>query len=270
MATNNQGSRSAREAAAAARAQAKAEQKSRERKIQLIGAIAVLLVVAVLVVIGVNAAKKNAGGVDGNAAKPKGVNSDSYGVRVGPAWTSSSAAKIPTLELWEDFQCPACKNMEDSSGSTISALAKAGKIRLEFRPTIFLDANLAEQNSANGNPESSLTASMAFGCAADAGKAIEYHKEIFANQPKDEGTGYSTSDLTVFAQNVGITGEALSTFGNCLASKKYEGWVKNSYVRFNASGVTSTPTGLLNGKALDNNVLYDPKALTKAIADATK
>ena len=269
MATNSQGSRAAREAAAAARSAAKMEQKQRERKIQIIGGIAVLVVVAVLVVIGVNAAKKNAGGVDGNAALPKGVTSDTYGVKVGPAWTLANSANIPQLEIWEDFQCPACKNMEDSSGSTIASLADAGKVRVLYRPTIFLDTNLSGDNTANGNPHSSLTATMAFGCAVDADKAQEFHATVFANQPA-EGKGYSINALNGFAQDAGISGSKFSTFSNCLSASKYEGWVQNSYAKFNAAGVTSTPTALLNGKALDNTVLYDPKALTQAIKDATK
>lgn len=269
MATNNQGSRAAREAAAAARSQAKAEQKQRERKIQLIGGVAVLIVVAVLVIIGVKAASKNAGGIDGNAALPKGVSSDTYGVKVGTAWTSANANSIPKLEIWEDFQCPACKFMEDQSGATIAKLANTGKLRVEYRPTIFLDTNLLADNTANGNPNSSLLATIAFGCAVDAGKAQQFHATVFANQP-EEGKGYSAGILNNFAEKSGITGERLFAFNDCLTAKKYEGWVNNSYVKFNAAGVTSTPTGLLNGKALDNKVLTDPKALTKAIQGATK
>jgi len=269
MATNNQGSRAAREAAAEARSLAKAEQKKRERKIQLIGGSIVLLVVAALIVIGVNAAKKNAGGLDGNAALPKGVTSDTYGVKVGSAWKLANAESIPKLEIWEDFQCPACKSLEESSGKVINSLAKAGKLRVELRPTIFLDSNLQAQNSASGNPESSLLATMALGCSADAGKAQEFHATVFANQP-EEGKGFSAGELNNYADQSGITGQKLFAFNDCLTSKKYNGWVQNSYAKFNAEGVTSTPTGILNGKTLDSAVLYDSKALTKAIQDATK
>ena len=269
MATNNQRSRAAREAAAAARSSAKAEQQKRERKIQIIGGAVVLIVVAALVIVGVNAAKKNAGGIDGSAALPKGVTSDTFGVKVGTAWKSPKADSIPKLELWEDFQCPACKFAEEKSGSTIAKLAQAGKLRVEYRPTIFLDANLVAENTAAGNPDSSLLATMAFGCAADAGKAQEFHATVFANQPA-EGKGYNQGVLNNYAQDSGISGQKLFTFNDCLSSKKYNGWVQNSYVKFNAAGVTSTPTGILNGKALDNSVLTDPKALTKAIKAATK
>lgn len=269
MATNNQGSRAAREAAAAARSQAKAEQKKRERKIQIIGGTVVLLIVSALIVVGVNASKKNAGGLDGNAALPKGVSSDTFGVKVGTAWKLANADSIPKIELWEDFQCPACKFAEEKSGSTLASLAKAGKIRLEYRPTTFLDENLLSDNTSNGNPNSSLAATMAFGCAVDAGKAQQYHSTVFANQPQ-EGKGFSTGDLSNFAEKSGISGQKLFAFNDCLTSKKYKGWADNSYAKFRAAGITSTPTAVLNGEALDNQVLTDPKALAQAIQDATK
>ena len=268
MATNNQGSKSAREAAAAARAKAKAEQKARDRKVALIGTVVVVAVVAVLGVIGY-VSVKNQNAIP-SGPLPKGVTADTYGVKIGSAWKSANADSIPKLELWEDFQCPACGQMEQNSGATILGLADQGKLRLEWRPTIFLDDNLSEKNAAAGNPKSSLTATIALGCAVDAGKGERYHSAVFKRQPAQEGTGYSIQDLTGAAMEVGISGEALTTFSNCLTSNKYESWAKNSYKKFNESGVTSTPTGVLNGKELDQQVLFDPAALSQAISDAAK
>ena len=156
--------------------------------------------------------------------------------------------------------------MEDASGSLIEKLATEGKIRLEYRPTIFLDENLKAQNTAAGNPNSSLYASMAFGCAVDAGKALEFHRTIFQAQPLTEGKGYSLGDLTAIAGIAGISDSA--AFTDCLSSKKYEGWVNNSYDMFSKEGVSSTPTGFLNGVELTPDVLHDPVALQKAIDDA--
>ena len=269
MATKNSSTKAARDAAAAARAEAKAEQKKRERIVQLIGGIAVVAIVGALIAVGITNAGKHAAGIDTKAALPKGANSDTYGLQVGKAWTAPNADSIPKLEIWEDFQCPACKNMEASSGSTITALAKSGKLRLEYRPTIFLDESLAAQNSSNKNPNSSALATNALACAADQGKTIEYHSTVFANQP-EEGAGYSTLDLRYFAELTGLSGKKLDNFTDCLANRQYDGWVNNSYAKFNSEGITSTPTGILNGKALDNTVLYDPKKLAKAIADAAK
>jgi protein-disulfide isomerase len=201
---------------------------------------------------------------------PKGVTKDTYGVKVGSAWTAANAESIPKLQIWEDFQCPACGQMEKSSGATILKLAKEGKVRLEWRPTIFLDSNLSADNTANGNPDSSLRATNAFGCAVDQGYAEQYHSALFAAQPATEGQGYSAADLTAVAQTAGMTDQALTKFMECSTNKIYEGWANNSYAAFQKDGISSTPNGILNGTELTNDVLYDPTALTKAIADATK
>lgn len=269
MATKNTGSKAAREAAHAARIQARAEQKSRERKIQLIGGLAVIVIVVALISIGISTARKTAGGVDPSAAKPKSVSSDTYGVQVGKAWSAPNADSIPKLQLWEDFQCPACKKLEDTSGEEISALANSGKIRLEYRPTTFLDANLAQMNGANKNPQSSLLATIGLGCAADAGKAMEYHATVFALQP-EEGKGFNVNEIRYFGQLAGIKDKKLDRFTDCIANRTYEGWAKNSYAKFNYEGIMSTPTGILNGTKLDEKVLYDPAKLTKAIEEAAK
>ncbi len=72
------------------------------------------------------------------------------------------------------------------------------------------------------------------------------------------------------AESSGITGDALTTFTECLTSEKYAGWVANSYAAFDSEGVLSTPTGLLNGTELTGDVLFDPAQLTAAIDAAAK
>jgi len=269
MAKENLSAKAARQAAADARNAAAAVEKARERKIRIFGGIAVLLVMGALVAIPVMQGKNKSQHVT-NAALPTGVTKDTNGVHIGKAWTAANANSIPKLQLWEDFQCPACGQMEKASGSTILQLADEGKIRLEWRPTVFLDDKFQNENLTAGNPQSSRHATMAFGCSVDAGFAEKYHAAVFAMQPATEGDGFSNAQLTKAASDVGITGKALSTFTDCLANRTYDGWVSNSYDMFQTAGVTSTPTGLLNGKELTGNTLFDPAALTQAIANATK
>jgi protein-disulfide isomerase len=111
---------------------------------------------------------------------------------------------------------------------------------------------------------------MAFGCAVDAGAEEKYHLGIFAAQPAEEGSGFSTETLISVAEASGITGPALDTFTECLSSEKYAGWVANSYDAFDSEGVSSTPTGILNGTEVSGDVLFDPAQLTAAIEAATK
>lgn len=269
MAKENKSAKAAKAAAAAARKAAESDLKARDRKIRLIGAVVVVLIMGGLLAIPFIQGRSSDSAVNANAALPKGVTSDTYGVKVGTAWNAPDADSIPLLQVWEDFQCPACKSFEDASGDAIVALANEGKVRLEFRPTIFLDVNLRAQNTAAGNPNSSLYATMAFGCAVDQDKAAEFHKALFAAQPS-EGRGYSVTDLVTIAQLSGVAD--IDTFTECVSSKKYEGWVNNSYDAFSSEGISATPTVLLNGEELGPDLIRNPEALTSAIttAGATK
>lgn len=270
MAKDSKNAKAAREAAAQARAAAQASERSRERKIRIIGGIAVVAVMAALLAIPLLSGKNKGADTNANAALPKGVTSDTYGVKVGTAWTAANADSIPILQIWEDFQCPACGQFEKASGEALTKLVDEGKLRLEWRPTIFLDSNLSADNTANGNPESSLRATNAFGCAVDQGYAEAFHSALFAAQPATEGQGYSAADLTAAAQSAGMSDQELKTFNDCSNNKVYDGWVKNSFAAFEKDGISSTPSGILNGTELTSDVMFNPDLLVKAIADATK
>lgn len=268
MSQENKSAKAAKAAAAAARQEAASVEQKRQRKIRIVGGLVVVVVMASLIAIPVLTNKDAV--IPTDSALPTGVTSDTYGIKVGPAWTATDADKIPILQIWEDFQCPACARFEEASGTALQGLIDAGKVRVEYRSTIFLDKNLVSANTAAGNPNSSQRATLGFGCAVDANAAEKYHAGVFAIQPAEEGAGYSTDNLISIAESSGITGDALDSFSECLTSEKYAGWVANSYAAFDAAGVSSTPTGLLNGTELSGEVLFDPAQLTAAIAAAAK
>lgn len=260
---------STKQKAAAARAEAEAAEKRRERMIRTIAAIAVIVVAAGLVAIGVfGNKKKNEAAAptapDASASAPKGVSSDTWGVKFGPGWTAANADKLPTLELWEDFQCPACGQLEQQAGEHITKAAAEGKYKLMFRPATFLDARLPQSN------KSSERATAAWGCAVDAGKTAEYHAGVFAVQPETEGTGYSEETLLKVGKDVGITGDAYTTFEKCVKDGTYLKWAANSQQKFVDAAVPGTPAGFLNGKELPASDIADQAKFDKAIADATK
>jgi protein-disulfide isomerase len=268
---------SPKELAAQARAETEAAERRRERTIRIVGGIVVLLIVGGLVAIGFFAGRDSGGPStstsaptpDPNAALPTGVSATNYGVPYGTGWTSADEAKLPTLEIWEDFQCPACAQVEAIAGADIKALADAGKVKLLFRPAIFLDAGLAADNQANGNPNSSARATNAFGCAVDAQRTGEYHSGIFDIQPTDEGVGFSDQQLIELGSTVGIEGEDLTTFTSCVQDGTYLSWAANSNQAFVEAGVGGTPTAYLNGVELNGSDLADIEGLTKKIEAAT-
>jgi protein-disulfide isomerase len=257
---------SRRERAAAARNEAQASEKRRERTARIVGAVAVVAVV--VGIIGVAVIARNSSDAanqvtrvdpDPNAPLPEGVlGADSpyaFGVPYG-----SVQEGVPVLELWEDFQCPACGALEQVNGAGIAELAETGKIQLIWRPTHFLDANL-------GN-DASNRAIAAWGCAIDAGKVREFHDLVYVNQPADEGLGYTQDQLIGFGEEAGIAGADLETFTQCVQDGTYRAWAANSNQEFQSAGIQGTPYGLLNGVVVENATLADRAALEAAVGQA--
>ena len=101
---------------------------------------------------------------DAGGATPNGVSTSDYYVTA----AANTPAGVPTVKIYEDFQCPYCKKLEETAGPALVEQAKAGKLNLQWQPGIFMDANLKNTGS--------LTATNAWGCAIDAGKTTEFHQ----------------------------------------------------------------------------------------------
>jgi protein-disulfide isomerase len=275
--TSGQAGLTPKQLAEQARAESEAAERRRERTIRIVGGLVVLLVVAGLLAVGFFAGRDDGSTTattapptpDPNAALPTGVSSENWAVPYGAGWTSPDEAKLPTLEIWEDFQCPACQQVEAASGAQIQALADEGKVKLLYRPATFLDASLAADNQANGNPNSSARATSAWGCAVDAGKAGEFHSAVFDIQPADEGVGFSDQQLIDLGTTVGIAEPDLATYTKCVQDGTYLAWSANSNQAFTEAGVGGTPTAYLNGVELNGSDLADIEGLTQKIEAAT-
>jgi protein-disulfide isomerase len=165
------------------------------------------------------------------------------------------------VAIWEDFQCPACKLFEDSTGETITELIDGDDINAVYYPLSFLDANL-------GN-DSSTRAANASGCAADAGKFKAFHDIVYANQPEVEGTGYTDEQLKDFGAQAGIEGDAKATFDACVDDLKYSEWVRLVGKSGRDAGITSTPTVQVDGEELPRED-YTPDGLKAAVEAAAQ
>lgn len=263
----SQNAKNRRERAAQARNSAQSAEKKRERIVRIVGAatvgVVVVAIIGVAVVVSGQQDSTSASGLAGivdpdpSAAVPNGVaGADSetpFGVPYGTA-----SADAPVLELWEDFQCPACGALEIANGAGIKQLAEEGSVQLIFRPTAFLDNNL-------GN-DSSHRAIAAWGCAIDAGITKEFHGNVFANQPEVEGTGWTNEVLIGFGSSAGLAGPELETFTQCVNDGTYLAWAANSTDQFYSSQISGTPSGFLNGEPVGTEILADPIKLAELIA----
>ena len=225
-------------------AQARAK---RLQRIILVAAIVLgLVVIGVVGTIVVSQLNKGGTAAGTNSSVPVNATSDASGIVVNPGTFKDG---VPKVEVFLDYQCPVCKQFETQFGTTLDDMATKGEIQLIYLTMTFLDNNLRN--------DSSLKAGIAAACADNAGAYSAYHNAIFAGQPTNEGTGYTTQQLRVdFAGTAGITGDKLTGFQQCYDSRTTQSFVEGTNEKAAADGVNSTPTIMVNGTKLDNNTIF--------------
>ncbi len=236
--TNNVPNRRAELRAAQERAAAKA------RRNRIIIVIIAVVVAAALVAVVALAVSGTFGGSSKDqdltgTTRPPNASANDKGIY--SQLNTNDSAKV--LTVVDDFQCPACASYEEVYGPVFQSLAEKGEVKLEYRNRFFLDTNLKN--------DSSQKAAIGASCADTVGKYQEYHDTVFANQPSQEGTGYTESQLReTFPQQAGITGDDLTTFQTCYDSGATGSYVQGVDDKASADGWNSTPTFLVNGKKI--------------------
>jgi protein-disulfide isomerase len=242
-------------------AKIQAAQKSQGSGANRIVVATVVVVVAIIAVVGgvVWSQNQKEAATGTSTAVPAGASmGQGY-----PAFASvTAAAGAPTVDLYEDFQCPICAQFEAALGSTMQGLAQDGKLKLNYHVLNFLDDKTGAKNStpaANG----------AF-CAAADGKFQEFHNAVFASQVA-EGKDVIDADLGAWAATAGLTGDALTTWQKCVADETYTKYVTSvNEAAFKIPSFQGTPTVMINGKVVELNTISSPELLTQAIQNATQ
>ncbi|MEO3783535.1 thioredoxin domain-containing protein [Actinocorallia sp. B10E7] len=240
--------RSARERLAEQR-RIEAQREKRTRMITVVGGALALILVAVGLVVYINSSKDKSEEYAGKLA-PATREADGSIVMAQPGVTA------PVLEIYEDFQCPACKNLEDTSGDTIKRLAAEGKAKVVYRPF-----RLFGQDPLKSNSERAANAAL----CAPADKWVRFHDEIFDNQPREGSVGFQNDDLIAWGGESGITGAG---FENCVKQGEKNTQVASmTEYALNTAKVESTPTVKLDGEVI-TDAAFSPSDLEKAVASA--
>jgi protein-disulfide isomerase len=142
-----------------------------------------------------------------------------------------------TVEVWSDFQCPACglwaRQVEPD---LVDEYVKAGTVRLLYRDFAFLDG---------GNPSGeSQQAAAAARCAGDQGTFWPYHDYLYENQDGENKGAFSRERLDEIATAVGLD---MAAFGSCMSGSAATDAVKAETGQGRQAGVGSTPTLAING-----------------------
>lgn len=223
----------------------------RRRRSLTVSAVAVAVIVVIVVVVVVIQSRSSSPTV---AARGVHGATGSYGFIVGKPDAPAS------MVVYEDFQCPVCKNFEDADGAMLNQKIADGTLKIEYRPIAFLDRM--------SSTEYSTRALNAAACVRNATGITEwkaYHDLLYKEQPAENTAGLTDTQLTTFANQAGAKAPAV---GTCISNGTYRDWASSATDAASKDGVSGTPTIRLNGNNIDVGQLADPAGLGKLIDDA--
>ncbi|MEU6237290.1 thioredoxin domain-containing protein [Kitasatospora sp. NPDC047058] len=249
----------------AATAQMRAERERAERSARIRrrtvigGATAAVLALAAGVAFAVGGSSGH-GAADGPLVVPANA-----GGADGTVITYGKADAPHTLEIYEDFRCPYCGQLETTDGKTIQQLADAGTYKIEYHLATFLDQGLGGKGSR--------TALAAAGAALNEGvdKFKQFHDVLYANQPDERNDGFADVNhlLDLAGQVPGLKTDA---FVKAVQDGTYAPWAGQVDKAFEKSGVTGTPTVKLDGQKLEvfaDGAAVPPEQFTALVKQVT-
>lgn len=158
-----------------------------------------------------------------------------------------------TIDLFEDFQCPAC---EAWSRNVFPSLASnelaAGAVRIVFHDMAFLGA------------ESTVAGRAAY-AAAQQGRFWDMWATLYANQGSENSGAFSRARLIAMADRLGLD---VATFQSAMDSTAAGAAIEGSRADAARAGVTSTPTLIIEGRAFVGIEPYPDVAAAIAAAAA--
>ena len=244
---------SKREERAAAAAKVAEEARRRERRSTVLKVAAVVAAMAVIVIIGVIAGTHKGGNGKSETSAANSADAARYTLTVG------DASAPHTIVFYEDFLCPYCGMTERASESGLDAAAKAGKVRIEYRPFNLL--------SSDPYSAQALNAFAAVRDIAGDDVALQFHNLLYQNQPEEPGPKDGADDLIKLANQV-VPAADQAKVADAIKKNSYSAYVKGATAVAEAAGVTGTPTIKLDGQPFQTGSSWEDigNNLVKAVS----
>ncbi|MEQ4716222.1 thioredoxin domain-containing protein [Nonomuraea sp. B19D2] len=178
----------------------------------------------------------------------------------GSVMMAKQGVTAPVVDIYEDFQCPACKELERVSGQTFKNLAAEGKAKVVYHPITIFSQEPTKSNS--------VRAGGAARCIADGKQWMAFHELLFQNQPSETEAGFTPDQLKSWGKQAGVSAP---DFDQCVTTgKNANAQLSYSKKIMDAQKLNHTPTVKLDGKEIDNSALFSPQELRQAITGAAK
>jgi protein-disulfide isomerase len=155
--------------------------------------------------------------------------------------------------VYEDFQCPYCRELEDQTRNFLRENSAAGKVQVEYHPIDLLQAVYGERG---------MNAFAAVLAHSTPSAALKLHDLLYENQPYESASGsVSQSQILGFVKQAGGDNAAVET---ALKSRDLDFFAAAAEV-MSQKHITGTPTVYLNGKPVTGGVADIVKAIENAV-----
>jgi protein-disulfide isomerase len=227
----------------------------------IIGVVVVVLAVVIGGIVWTNASKN---ATEGLTIQPQTTQAEIAERRDGAVVVLGDENAPVTIDVYADFLCPVCANFEQQYGQQLKDKLAAGQVQVRQH----MLPMLVEQSDPPGYSLDSANAAL---LAAEAGKFLEFHDSLFAQQPEEGKRGYDKQQLIQLGRDLGITDPA---FAEGVRSGKYDDLLQQEMKRvsedtslhrdFGGGNVGfGTPTVVVDGEIVD---LSDTGWLDKVVA----
>jgi len=227
-------------------AEIRAEQARKERNRRIGIAALIVVILGAVVAAGVWSTSGSSGTPVSDSKVVTAAGSGS--VIAGP-----SSAKTKVV-IYEDFQCPYCRQLEDQTRNFLRENAAAGKVQVEYHPIDLLHSTYGERG---------MNAFAAVLAHSTPAAALKLHDLLYENQPYESASGsVSPSQILGFVKNAGGDNAAVET---ALGTRDADFFAAAAEV-MSAKNITSTPTVFINGKPATGGVPDIVKAIENAVS----
>lgn len=160
-----------------------------------------------------------------------------------------------TIEVFEDFQCPACANYTTQiEPQVIENLIKPGQVHYIYRQFPVLDDRLG-----GGESDQAANASM---CAAEQDRFWDYHEIVYANWDGENQGAFRDARLLAFAEALDLD---MEQFRSCFNANKYRDEINADLDRGTQIGVQGTPSVFVNGELLTPGFVPTYEQIAEAV-----
>jgi protein-disulfide isomerase len=172
---------------------------------------------------------------------------------VAPAGSAVTPSSIPengftlgdpnakhTIDVYEDFQCPNCRDFtHDTEPQIVANYVAGGRAKLVWHDFIVIDKNPGTLGTE------SLDAANAARCANDQSQFWLMHDWLYANQYTEASGAFTKDRLKAIGKAAGI--KDLNKFNSCVDAGTHNDEINAESI---PDGATGTPTVVLDGKIL--------------------